>query len=296
MLRKLAVLGACMAAALLEAQEPTPKNAVLGPGDHRIWLAVGELRRDYLLHVPAGYDGNRSIPLVLMFHGSGGSSDETASATGWRDKADSETFLAVFPNGFPNTAGMRVWNDGRPATDGRVDDVAFARALLDDLAARFRVDRQRIYVVGFSNGAGLAFRLGAELGDRIASIAPVAGALSVNTVALVRPVPMIFIIGTRDGGFRPGPRSASLRWAALLGCTPPPDSSHDGRFTFIEYQGCPRNVAAVAYYIDGWEHYWPGGKNRGIEMWAEKVIWTFFVKHPLHQEGKREKGKGKDQS
>jgi len=218
-----------------------------------------------------------------MFHGSGGSLDEIARASGWIAKADEEGFLAVFPNGFPNDEGMRVWNDGRPETDGRerVDDVAFTDALLDDLSIRLRVDQKRIFVAGFSNGAGMAFRLGSALGGRIAAIAPVAGGLSVSPTTLPRLVPMIFIIGTLDGGFRPGPRTASSRWAGLLGCTPPQDTIREGRFALIKYQGCPRNVDAVAYYIDGWEHYWPGGKNRGIEMWAEKTIWTFFVKHPM---------------
>ena len=99
------------------------------PGDHRLWLDVGELRREYLVHVPPSYDGFLT-PAVLMFHGSGGSLDEIARATGWIAKSDEEGFLAVFPNGFPNDEGMRVWNDGRLESDGRerVDDVAFTEA------------------------------------------------------------------------------------------------------------------------------------------------------------------------
>src|SRR5207344_3284744 len=114
--------------------------------------------------------------------------------------------------------------------------------ILDDLSTRLRVDQKRIFVVGFSNGAGMAFRLGLALADRIAAIAPVAGALNVSPTTLPRLVPMIFVIGTLDGGFRPGPRSASSRWAGLLGCTSPQDTLRDGRFSLIKYQGCPRNV------------------------------------------------------
>ena len=170
----------------------------LGPGDHRLRLDVGELRREYLVHVPSGYDRRREVPVLLMFHGFGGSLDETALATEWRSKADAETFLAVFPNGFPNSEGIRFWADGRALSEAQ-DDVAFTRAILDDLARRFRVDRKHIFAVGFSNGAGMAFRLAVQLGDRIAAIAPVAGRPhSIQPGGLRRPVPMVFAIGTED--------------------------------------------------------------------------------------------------
>ncbi len=279
---KVAVLGACICVVpgFLSAQVPTPKNAALGPGDHRMWLDVGELRREFLLHVPSNYNGNMPVPLVLMFHGSGGSLDEISRSTGWSEKADLEGFLAVYPNGFPNADGMRVWNDGRPATDGRVDDVAFVRAMLDDLSARFRVDLRRVFVVGFSNGAGLAFRLAIELGNRIAAIAPVAGRLNVVPEKLSRAVPALAIIGTEDPGFRSGAGGSLARWAALLGCGALGEPVRKGRYTAATWT-CPKNVDAVSYTVEGWAHYWPGGKNRGIEMWAENVIWRFFEKHPM---------------
>ena len=263
------------------AQEPTPKNARMDPGDHRIWLDVGELRREYLVHVPLAYDGRRPIPVVLMFHGSGGSLDEISRGSGWSVKSDDETFLAVYPNGFPNADGMRVWNDGRPANDGRADDVAFVRAMLDDLSARFRVDTRRVFVVGFSNGAGLAFRLGLELGESVAAIAPVAGRLSMVPEKLSRPVPTILIIGTEDAGFRGGAGASLGRWAPLLGCGKAGEPVRTGRFTSVTWRDCPKNVDAVSYTVEGWPHYWPGGKNRGIEMWAENVIWKFFAKHAM---------------
>ena len=264
-------------------------KAPMAAGNNRVWLSVGSLLREYLVHVPESYDGRRKVPVVLMFHGSGGSLDETANVTGWIQKSDEVGFLAVFANGFPNAEGMRVWNDGRYADDTRVDDVAFTRALLDDLALRFRVDAKRVYAVGFSNGAGLAYRLGAELGDRIAAIAPVAGRLNVAPEKLGRAVPMIAIIGTEDGGFRGGAgRTSPARWATLLGCGEPGDTVRRGRYASVTFQGCPEDAGAVSWTIDGWEHYWPGGPiNRGVEMWAETKIWEFFAKHPL-KKGKRE--------
>jgi polyhydroxybutyrate depolymerase len=265
----------------LDAQELTPRGVSLEPGtNHRVWISVGDLRREYLVHIPPGYDGRRPVPVVLMLHGSGGSLDEIFNVTHWGLKSDDEGFLAVFPNGFPNDEGMRVWNDGRPAVEGRADDVAFARALLDDLGARFRIDVKRVFVVGFSNGAGLAYRLATELNDRIASIAPVAGRIRLPEPQLARPVPAIAIVGTEDGGYQADVRSAE-RWAALSGCKTTGDTVRNGRFVAVSYHACPKQVSITSYVVEGWEHYWPGGRNPGIEAWAEKVIWEFFRKHPL---------------
>ena len=61
--------------------------------------------------------------------------------------------------------------------EDNVDDVAFIRALLDDLMRAYQVDAKRVYATGMSNGAIMAYRLASELSDRIAAIAPVAGAV-----------------------------------------------------------------------------------------------------------------------
>ncbi len=217
-----------------------------------------------------------------MFHGFGGSLDEAALATEWRSKADAETFLAVFPNGFPNSEGIRFWADGRARSEAQ-EDVAFTRAILDDLARRFRVDRKRIFAVGFSNGAGMAFRLAVQLGDRIAAIAPVAGRPhSIQPGGLRRPWCLQLGRKIEDSVRRQSMRPPDgLSFSAVGSMATRRDTARDGRFTRVTRRGCAGGAEAVSYTIDGWAHHWPGGNNRGIEMWAESVIWDFFRKHPL---------------
>lgn len=89
--------------------------------------------------------------------------------TGLNQKADEAGFIAVYPNG--TGSGFRYfWNGGDccgSAVQEQVDDVAFIRALLDNLAHKYRVDPSRIVVTGLSNGAIMAYRLASELSDRI---------------------------------------------------------------------------------------------------------------------------------
>src|SRR5262245_41490165 len=137
-------------------------------------LTVDGVTRQYLLHVPPAKAGSKSAktrrPVVVMFHGAGGNARSAMKETGWVAKADAEGFIAVFPEGTaPDPAkpgrfvgNPQTWNDGSGrlnvgAAQAKVDDLAFMRALLDDLAKRPDVDTQRIYVTGFSNGASMSF-------------------------------------------------------------------------------------------------------------------------------------------
>ncbi|NUN50753.1 MAG: dienelactone hydrolase family protein [Candidatus Brocadiae bacterium] len=278
------------------------------------------LDRRFLLHVPLRYDGKSPVPVVVMLHGGGGTGKGAIEETGWDRKAEAEGFLAVFPDATrPDpakppqfSANPQIWNDGSGrfhAGAGDVSDVAYLAAVLDDLEAAFAVDRRRVYVTGFSNGASMAFRAAAELSDRFAAVAPAAGALWPAELKLDRPVPLLYITGTADtlnplegGGPRPaagGPaiggrekppvRDSIARWAAAVGAPEKPTAtaSEDGVAT--ESRAAPgRDVVLVT--VEGMGHTWAGGKNLLPESLVGKTsdrlnatdaIWEFFAAHPM---------------
>ena len=70
--------------------------------------------------------------------------------------------------------------------------------MLDDVSSVLKVDPKRIYATGMSNGAMMCHRLGAELSDQIAAIAPVAGTLGFEEVKPKRPVSVLHFHGTKD--------------------------------------------------------------------------------------------------
>lgn len=199
--------------------------------------------RGYDVHVPSGYDCTTPTPVVLAIHGGSGNAMAMARSTcpmPWRglgkrpedieaegclDRlADRERFIVVYPNGTldPDNPirNARTWNAGGGehgyhcasflACKQNVDDLAYFNALLDDVERRFSVDPARVYATGISNGAAMSYRLGCELADRIAAIAPVAGAdqfVTGHACEPSRPVPLLHIHGTQDSWwlFRGGP-------------------------------------------------------------------------------------------
>ena len=173
----------------------------LKPGDHTRSLDVDKRTRSYIVHVPPGYDGKKPIPVVLAFHGGGSNAEQMVRFCGLNEKADKEGFLVVYPNGTGRLEKLLTFNGGNCcgyAMNQKVDDVAFTRALLDDLAKVAKVDPKRVYATGMSNGAIMAYRLASELSDRIAAIAPVAGPMGTETCNPKRPVPVIHFHGTDD--------------------------------------------------------------------------------------------------
>ena len=309
------------------APSPPPKlpppQRITTPGNHTIVLKaddhpkLGERDRRYIVHVPVTYDGKRLMPVVIMLHGGGGTARNAMVETGWSTKAERAGFLAVFPEGTAPDASKparffgnpQTWNDGSGrfySGENKIDDGAFMSLLMDDLMARLTVDDRRIYVTGFSNGASMAFRLGVELGDRIAAIAPVSGLLQLKNPKPDRPLSLLYIIGAEDplvpleggrvrmpwGGVetRPPARDSVLKWVEMLQCPqkPKPLPTNDGVKAWKYGPG--RNASEVVFYvIDGMGHTWPGGKRllperivgkTSDKIKANDVIWEFFRQHP----------------
>src|SRR5260221_1912764 len=128
--------------------------------------------RQAQVHVPASYDPTTATPVVIDIHGLTSYGADQARIAHMIAKSDTEGFIAVHPEG---TGVPKSWNAGyccSPANSSGVDDVAFIRALIDQLAAELCVDPARVYATGLSNGGFLSHRLACELADKIAPVRP----------------------------------------------------------------------------------------------------------------------------
>lgn len=216
--------------AVVAKDQPDP----LGPGDHTRTLMVGGQSRTYLVHVPKGHDPKKPAPVVLALHGMGMTGSMMDWLTGLNKKSDEAGFVVVYPSGL-----FLMWNAGSftgKTAKGKPDDVAFIGKVLDDLGTVVKVDEKRVYACGMSNGAMMCYRLAAEMSDRIAAIAPVAGTIAIEESKPKRPVPVIHFHGTNDTlvsfAMRKGKAPAFLTiksveesvqtWVKLNGCDEKP--------------------------------------------------------------------------
>lgn len=162
---------------------------------------VGGKNRSYHLHVPNSYPTDRRVPLVLRFHGLGGSGGQEMNSTGYRGIADREGFILVAPSGDGGSVGA-AWNVGTCCTiDRSVDDVAFAKAIVEDVKKVANIDESRIYATGFSMGGGMTHYLACHASDVFAAFAPEAFDLlqeNVNQCNPGRAVPVLSQRATND--------------------------------------------------------------------------------------------------
>lgn len=293
----------------------TDFNTFLKSGRHDGTLLLEDHNRRFIIVTPDGATLDQPAPIVFFFHGAGGSAEQAARTYGWVEKAQAERFFVVFPEGLgvrPDEApglvlNPRIWRDERGTIPNLVNDAGFFSTLLAKLEEVLPIDKRRVYVTGFSNGAGMTFTLGGHFSDRIAAIAPVASQSFAPVGQLARPLPVYYMVGTADplipfnGGtttlpwgttrdYPPVQQSAD-HWAALDGCPPAPQIISDKDGVRVERYGPGHEDSEVVYTIvDGNGHHWPNSVEplprlisgpRIDSFSATDRIWEFFKRHPL---------------
>ena len=180
-------LGAAAACLALPALATAGADA-LGPGQHPLGL---EHDRDGLLYLPRGYTAGVAAPLVVLFHGAGGTA---LSVTYAFPMADEHGVIILAPD----SRDQRTWDLVLGAYGPDADFLATA---LGQTMGRCSVDRQRMSVAGHSDGASYALSFGIGAGDLFTQIL----AFSPGTMTPIdaRGKPRIFISHGIDDNVMP---------------------------------------------------------------------------------------------
>lgn len=163
-------------------------------------LIIEGVERHYYQYLPIGYDPNtENLPLVFALHGLG-DSPAAFTNTGFNEAADTARFIAVYPEGLPNSYGDNSWNNGTLAASN-YNDVLLFSTMIDTINNRYGIDLSRVYMTGVSGGSIMTYKTIRHLNDRIAAVSCHIGTMSteeINGYNPTYPVPVQHLHGTAD--------------------------------------------------------------------------------------------------
>ena len=185
---------------------PAPYPPGLASGS----LQVGGVTREFRVYTPAGMTGSPKA-LVLVLHGGGGIGLGIANPGAhplsvFRDVADREGFVVVYPGGLPALDGSPGWNDCRSdnQTSSQADDIGFLNAVIERLRSQYGLPGSRVFMAGGSNGAQMTLSYAMAGPANVAAVAssngnmaktPKTGACSASPP---RRLPVLMVHGTAD--------------------------------------------------------------------------------------------------
>lgn len=149
-------------------------------------IVVDNIRRNYQVYVPKNIGADR--PLLISCHGMNQDAAYQRGMLQIESIADTAKFVTVFPNGIDK--GWDISGDR---------DIRFMLALIDEMVDKYSIDRNRVYLSGFSMGGMFTYHAMNKIADKIAAFAPISGyPMWGGNFTSARPVPIIHTHGTSD--------------------------------------------------------------------------------------------------
>lgn len=248
--------------------------AQVNPGEtETIQISSGGRTRTFLLYVPRSRNPSTPVPIVLSFHGFTNSGSNQASRSRGNEYAEQYGWAMAYPEGVGSS-----FNGGAccgTASLTRVNDVQFARDIVNTVANRTSVNRNAVFSIGFSNGGFLSYRLACEGSDFIRGVGPQAGRLAFgsdfSSCNPSTPVPIVSITGTSDLTV-PYNGNVLLRFPSFasditagrnaMGCSTASTTNQVTSSTSCElYQSCNGNAFTEWCTVQRGSHTWFTGGN-----------------------------------
>lgn len=246
-----------------------------------VTITVNGESRQYWLYVPNNVKKN--CPVVMGLHGASGHMEDNAPR--FNDIADREGFIVVYPQGkpifFPVFGGtVNGWN----ATGEDNADVTFLKAVIEDVASKYTIDRTRLYCCGFSNGGMMTYALTNTCSDVFAAFASISG-FPLNEFHFrhtgQRPVPFLHIHGKKDDFVRYALMPVIVdEMVARLGANPvPTKKTVTGKYDKSIYDAAEGSFPYIYYEINDMGH---NDFTSNIETGSSsQVMWNFFKNYTL---------------
>ena len=213
-------------------------------------IVVDGLMRQFIVRTPMQADGRTPSAIVFAFHPFGMNGDYMAArvpiAREWRDA------VAIYPSGAlrPGSGAAPAWQNATGELGDR--DLHFFDAMLAWAKEQLCVDDHRVFVMGYSNGAGFAYLLACERAATVAGVAIASGRLPCSPS---RPARVIINHGSLDStiSYEEALRAART-WSMVNGCAASPTPTPDG---CAAASSCTSAPVTLCTYPGGHEYHFP---------------------------------------
>ncbi len=253
-------------------------------------------QRPYKPLVPTAYTASTKWPLILVLHGYGGTGAD--AITRLRLDEVQPSVVMVAPNGLRDALGNNAWHPGQ--VHASPWDVEYLTAIIRDVESKYAIDPAQVFVVGHSQGAHMAHRMGCDDADDVVALVSTAGQVSKSPGGCTptRAVSVLQVHGDLDesigyfGDIQNNPPDPSVPsahetvavWAgndhctgaiAATGRTLDLDGNVAGAETTVEaYAGCPAGIAVELWTMNGVGH------NPGATGAFSGALYGFLTAHP----------------
>lgn len=175
-------------------------NAELGMDYHT--LEVNGVTREFYVYVPTAFRGetDAALPLVVAFHGGGGSGEEFGTRTAWYKVAEEKGFICVFPTGSRRYVSIQA-NNFTPRSGWSAADLPFFKAMYDFLLENYPVDATRVYTTGQSQGSMMSQEVVGAYPELLAAATACSTFTDFAAAEVTNPdvkLPMMWSIGMKD--------------------------------------------------------------------------------------------------
>jgi len=124
--------------------------------------------RTYNTYYPSEEHREKSLPILFVLHGGGGTATQIMNSTlaRFNNLANRDGFIVVYPDGVE-----KAWNDGRQTPElgiawaANIDDVGFIAEIASLLISKYSIDESKIFTSGISNGGFMSTRLLCDRAD-----------------------------------------------------------------------------------------------------------------------------------
>ncbi|MBR1466742.1 MAG: hypothetical protein IJ607_10345 [Bacteroidaceae bacterium] len=241
-------------------------------------IKVGNTTRTMISYAPKGLPA--SPALMIACHGANQDAPYLQSLAKWESVADTAKFVVVYANGV-----NKYWDISGTS------DLQFMEVIIDSMYSRYHINKNRVYLTGFSMGGMFTYHAANRMADKIAAFAPVSGyPMGGPNASASRPVPILHTHGTADDVCSYGPVQSHIdAWVKFNGCNPTPEiikpypkSKPNSPAELKRYRGGKNGVEVALLTLADKGHWWSMDTAQAL---TSEEIWNFCKRYSLGPDG-----------